>query len=31
LMSIRALRPRSLRSGAGYHSKDVSPGRDEGT
>ncbi|MCD4755737.1 MAG: CDP-diacylglycerol--serine O-phosphatidyltransferase [Deltaproteobacteria bacterium] len=31
LMSIRALRPRSLRSGAEHHSKDVSPGRDEGT
>lgn len=31
LMSIRALRPRSLRSGAGHHSKDVSPGRDNGT
>ncbi len=30
LMSIRALRPRSLRSGAGHHSKDVSPGRDDG-
>ncbi len=31
LMSLRALRPRSLRSGAGHHSKDVSSGRDEGT
>jgi CDP-diacylglycerol--serine O-phosphatidyltransferase len=30
LMSFRALRPRSLRSGAGHHTKDVSPGRDEG-
>ncbi len=31
LMSIRALRPRSLRSGAEHHSKDVSPGKDNGT
>jgi CDP-diacylglycerol--serine O-phosphatidyltransferase len=28
LMSFRALRPRSLRSGAGHQSKDVSPGRE---
>jgi len=25
LMSFRALSPRSLRSGAGHHSKDISP------
>ncbi|MDL1959025.1 MAG: CDP-diacylglycerol--serine O-phosphatidyltransferase [Deltaproteobacteria bacterium] len=31
LMSFRALRPRSLRSGAGHHTKDVSPGRNKGT
>ncbi|MEA3386620.1 MAG: CDP-diacylglycerol--serine O-phosphatidyltransferase [Thermodesulfobacteriota bacterium] len=29
LMSIRALRPRSLRFGAKHHTKDVSPGRDD--
>jgi hypothetical protein len=30
LMSLRVLRPRSLRSGAGHQSKDVFPGRDKG-
>ena len=30
LMSLRALRPKSLRSGAKHHTKDVSPGRDDG-
>jgi CDP-diacylglycerol--serine O-phosphatidyltransferase len=30
LMSFRALRPKSLRSGAGHHTKDVSPGRNKG-
>lgn len=29
LMSLRALRPRSLKSGAEHHTEDVSPGRDE--
>ena len=31
LMSLRVLRPRSLRSDVGHRSKDVSPGRDKGT